>query len=112
MIALWIALGWLGANAMKHLLAKGRIFVDLDLLPPVYSTWILLPGLPRWVRNTTDDPDDQRIYPRHVTRVGIEWQPLIFRLVIHYAYESKPGSGRLRTPKDTPQPAAVKEYAA
>lgn len=112
MIWLWIVGAWLAANVAKHLLTKARVFVDIDLLPPVYSPWFLLPGLPRWVEHTTDDDQDQRIYPRHVTRVGVEWQPLCFRLVIHYAYESKPGSGRLRTPKDKPQPSAVKEYAA
>lgn len=102
---------WLLANAVKHLLARWQVFVDVDLLPPVYSTWRLLPGLPRWVVHETDDPLDQRIYPRLIRRVGIEWEPLCLRIVVHYASESRPGSGRLRTPRDTPQPRARRAHA-
>lgn len=108
----WIALGWMALQGVRHLLSRYGVFVDVDLLPPVYTTWRLLPGLPQRVVNETDDPDDLRIYPRHIRRVGWTWEPLCFRLVAHYAYESKPGSGRLRTPKDAPQPRAAEVHAA
>lgn len=111
-LALWLLGAWLLANAGKHLLTRWGVFIDVDLLPPVYATWRLLPGLPRWIVNETDDPSDRRIYPRHIRRVGIEWEPLVFRIVIHYAHESRPGSGRLRTPRDTPQPRARQEHSA
>jgi len=108
----WTLLGWCALQVVLHLLGKVGVFVTFDVLPPVYTAWKLLPGLPRWIVSETDDPKDLRIYPRHIRRTGIEWDPLIFRLVIHYAYESKPGSGRLRTPKDTPTPRATVEVAS
>lgn len=104
-----IILGWLAAQVLRDLLAKLGLRVDLDLLPPLQSTWRWLPGLPRWVVNETDDKMDQRIYPRVIRQVGIEWEPLALRLVICWAYEVRAGSGQLRTPRSKPTPRRTVE---